>query len=54
MSRHDAGSARRSICAHAHCLPKPPDESAIQQKNACGNLLNTASVVMTERFSTAC
>lgn len=54
MSRHDVGSARRRTCTHAHCLPKLPGESGIQQQIACGNLLNTASVVMTGCFSTAC
>lgn len=54
MSRHDVGSARRRTCAHAYCLPKPPGESGIQQQIAWGNLLNTTSVVMTGRFSTAC
>ncbi|CAH2809767.1 MAG: hypothetical protein CBCREVIR_2667, partial [Candidatus Burkholderia crenata] len=33
---------------------KPLGEPAIQQQIACANLLDTASVVMTGRFSTAC
>jgi len=54
MSRHGAGTARRRTGAPAHRLPKPLDEPAIHQQIACANLLNTASVFMTGRFSTAC
>ncbi len=54
MSRHSASTIRRRVSVSAHCLPKPFGEPAIQQQIACANLLNTASVVMTGRFSTAC
>jgi hypothetical protein len=54
MSRHSMANARRATCAHAHCLQKPPCEPAIQQHIAFGNLVNTALVFMTGRFSTAC
>lgn len=54
MSRRGVGTARRGACAHTHCLQKPPDEPAIQQQIACGDLVSTASVIMTGRFSTAC
>ncbi|CAH2813408.1 MAG: hypothetical protein CBCREVIR_3601 [Candidatus Burkholderia crenata] len=55
MSHHGASTVRRRVGVPAHCLPKPPGEPAIQQQiacaNACANLLNTASVVMTGRFN---
>ncbi len=54
MSHYGVRTVSRRTCAHAHCLPKPPGKSGIQQQIACANLLNTASVVMTGRFSTAC
>jgi hypothetical protein len=54
MSRPGAETVQREAREHAHGLQKPPDESAIQQLIASGNLVNTASVVMTGRFSTAC
>jgi hypothetical protein len=54
MSRDGMGTAQRVACAHAHCLQKPLGKPAIHQKITRGNLVITASVIMTGRFSTAC
>ena len=54
MSREGAATPQRERCKHANCLQKPPGEPAVQQQIAYANLLNSASVVMTRLFSTAC
>ncbi len=55
MSRHGASTVRRRAGVPAHCLPKPLGEPAkFSSKLHVQNLLNTAPVVMTGRFSTAC
>ncbi|MGF6649702.1 hypothetical protein OKW34_000264 [Paraburkholderia youngii] len=54
MSREGVEMMRRRRSNRVRCPQKSAGEPAIQQQIACGNLVNTASVFMTGRFSTAC
>jgi hypothetical protein len=47
-------AAQRIAFVHVHCLQKARSRPAIQQQIAFSNLVNSASVLLAGRFSTAC
>ncbi|MEM5299746.1 hypothetical protein VSR82_36285 [Burkholderia sp. JPY481] len=54
MSPDGVAMMLRPRSNRVRCPQKSAGEPAIQQQIACGNLVNTASIFMTGRFSTAC
>ena len=54
MSREGVEMIRRRRSNRVRCRQKSAGEPTIQLEIAYGNLVNTASVFMTRRFSTAC